>query len=77
MKKLALAVLMSLLVLAGMSYGQAIDANLVGNIVDASGAAVPNANVEIQHVATGVKTTTKTNADGQYRLTISRSGCIT
>src|SRR5260370_31387343 len=68
MKKLAVAVLMALLCLAAVSYGQTIDANLVGAVTDASGATVPNANIEIQHLATGVKTTTKTNADGQYRL---------
>ena len=68
MKNLAIAVLMALMCLALPGYGQAIDANLVGTVVDASGAAVPNANVEIQHLATGVKTDTKTNVDGQYRL---------
>jgi hypothetical protein len=68
MKKLAVAVLMAFLGLAALSYGQTIDANLVGAVTDASGATVPNANIEIQHLATGVKTTTKTNADGQYRL---------
>ncbi|MCX6626471.1 MAG: carboxypeptidase-like regulatory domain-containing protein [Candidatus Solibacter sp.] len=66
--KLTVVVLMALLGLAGLIYGQAIDANLVGTVVDASGAAVPNASIDIQHVSTGVKTTTKTNADGQYRL---------
>jgi len=37
-------------------------------VIDASGAAVPNATIEITHTTTGVKTTTKTNADGQYRF---------
>ena len=68
MKTLAVALLVAMLSLAGLSYGQAIDANLVGNVVDASGAAVPNATIEIQNTATGVKITTKTNADGQYRF---------
>ena len=68
MKTLAVAILTAFLGLAGLSYGQATDANLVGNVVDASGAVVPNANIEIQHTATGVKTDTKTNADGQYRF---------
>jgi hypothetical protein len=59
-----------LLALLGLTalYGQTIDANLVGTVVDASGATIPNATIEIQHIATGTKTTTKTNADGQYRL---------
>jgi len=68
MKNLAIAVLMALMCVAALSYGQAIDANLVGTVVDASGSAVPNANIEIRHIATGVKTDTKTNVDGQYRL---------
>src|SRR5258707_4802435 len=68
MKNLAIAALMVLMGLAISAYGQSIDANLVGTVADASGAAVPNANVEIQHLSTGVKTTTKTNVDGQYRV---------
>src|SRR5436305_14582471 len=68
MKTIRLAVLLALSGLALFTYGQTIDANLVGTVVDASGAAVPNATVEITHSATGVKTNTKTNADGQYRF---------
>ena len=68
MRTTFVAILLALLTLAGVSYGQAIDANLVGNVVDATGAAVPNANIEIQNNATGVKNNTKTNADGQYRF---------
>jgi hypothetical protein len=68
MKTTVVAIVIALLSLAGVSYGQAIDANLVGNVADASGAAVPNASVEIQHTSTGVKNSTKTNADGQYRF---------
>src|SRR5437867_10518542 len=49
-------------------FGQATDSNLVGVVIDASGAAVQNATVEIQNVATGVKFTTKPGADGQYRF---------
>ena len=48
MKNLAIAVLMALMCVAALSYGQAIDANLVGTVVDASGSAVPNANIEIR-----------------------------
>jgi len=45
-----------------------MDANLVGSIVDSSGGGIPNANVEITNQATGVKGTTKTEANGQYRF---------
>jgi len=67
MKPIAYTLLFVLLGLAA-AFGQAIDANLVGTVVDATGATVPNATVEITHQATGTKTTTKTNAGGQYRL---------
>lgn len=68
MKNIAFAVLLALLGLAALGFSQTIDANLVGTVVDSSGAAVPNASIEITHLSTGVKTATKTNTDGQYRF---------
>src|ERR1043165_4450108 len=68
MRKSLWIILAALLGLSTLSYGQTIDANLVGSVTDASGAALPNATVEITNVATGVKTATKTNAEGQYRF---------
>jgi len=50
------------------AFGQATDGNIVGNVVDQSGAAVPNANVEITNTATNVKTTTTTGPGGEYRF---------
>ena len=47
---------------------QAISGDLVGAITDASGAAVPNAAVTATNAATGIKTTTKSNASGDYRI---------
>lgn len=47
-------------------YGQAQDTNLVGTVFDPAGAAVPGAPVAITNERTGVKTTTQTNASGQY-----------
>src|SRR5689334_20190621 len=67
MKNLA-AVLLVLFALAALAFGQATDAHLVGIVTDATGAVVPNANVEITHVGTGIKTSTKTNAQGEYRF---------
>jgi hypothetical protein len=49
-------------------YAQATDGNLVGTVVDQSGAAVPNANVEITNTATNVTSKTVTNASGEYRF---------
>src|ERR1051326_183002 len=49
-------------------FAQTIDGNLVGTVVDASGAIVPNAMVEVTNTATGIKTTGKTGPDGLYRF---------
>jgi len=68
-------------------FGQASDSHLVGSIVDATGAAIQNATLELENRATGVKYTTKTASDGSYRfnnipvgaykLTASAPGFIT
>ena len=68
MRKSLWIILAALLVLSTLCYSQTIDANLVGSVTDASGAALPNATVEVTNVATGVKTATKTNAEGLYRF---------
>jgi Carboxypeptidase regulatory-like domain len=43
-------------------------ANLVGTVIDATDAAVPNATVTATNTATGVKLTTATTLDGAYRM---------
>ncbi len=52
----------------GLAFGQAQDGNLVGTILDATGAAIANASVEAENTATGVKTSTVTDATGSYRF---------
>lgn len=49
-------------------FGQATDANLVGTVLDASGAAVPGATVDVTNVDTGVRSSTTTKQDGTYRF---------
>ncbi len=49
-------------------WGQAISGNLVGTVLDASGATVPNATVTATNVATNVKSPTKANSRGEYRI---------
>src|SRR5262245_52954163 len=49
-------------------FGQAQDGNLVGSILDTSGAAIPNAMVEATNTATGIKVTTTSDATGFYRF---------
>jgi Carboxypeptidase regulatory-like domain len=68
MRTVVSTALFALLTLANLGYGQTIDANLVGTVVDVSGAAVPNATISITNASTGIVSNTKTNADGQYRF---------
>jgi hypothetical protein len=49
-------------------HAQQTSGNLVGTIVDSSGATVPNANVTATNEATGVKASTVASASGEYRL---------
>jgi hypothetical protein len=51
-----------------LSFGQAISGNMVGTVVDSSGAAVANAEVTATNVATGLAITNKTNNTGEYRF---------
>jgi hypothetical protein len=53
---------------AVFAAGQAISGDLVGTITDQSGAAVPNATVTASSLATGIKTTTRSNSGGEYRF---------
>lgn len=63
-----LAVLVAALLVVPSSFGQTTDANLVGTVVDATGGLVPNASIELTNEATGVKASTKTDNNGQYRF---------
>ena len=47
---------------------QVISGDVVGTVLDKTGAAVPNANVEATNPATGVKYPTKASENGEYRL---------
>jgi len=49
-------------------FGQATDGNLLGAVLDQSGAAVPAAMVEITNLGTNIKSTTVTNPQGDYRF---------
>lgn len=53
---------------AGVAYGQAISGNIAGTVVDSSGAAVANADVNATNINTGVPANTKTNNTGEYRF---------
>ena len=53
---------------ASQVCAQIISGDLVGTVLDKSGAVVPGASVEMVNVETGVKHTTKANGAGEYRI---------
>jgi hypothetical protein len=53
---------------AGLAYGQAIDGNVVGTVLDSQSAAVVGADITATNIATGVVVVTKTNHAGEYRF---------
>ncbi len=80
MKARWVAVTVSLAVLSAVSplaEAQAVSGNLVGNVQDASGSAIPNASLDAQNEATGVKTSVRSGAGGDYRLTNLPGGVYT
>lgn len=70
-KKLAITtflLILSAAVLSLSSFAQTTSGDLVGVVTDTTGAVVPNAEVSVTNVDTGVESTTKTNANGEYRV---------
>jgi hypothetical protein len=61
-------VALCVLLLSFAAFGQAISGDLVGTVVDKSGAVVANASVAAVNQATNVKTVTTTGASGDYRF---------
>jgi hypothetical protein len=47
---------------------QATDGNLTGAILDVTGAAVPNAGIELENTATGIRIAGRSDASGVYRV---------
>ena len=56
----------SVLLLPQQIWGQAVSATLLGTVTDKSGAAVPNATVQILEVTTGITHSGVTNGSGNY-----------
>jgi len=51
-----------------MVFGQAISGDLVGTVRDNSGAVLPNVNVELTNLGTGLKLSQKTTSVGDYHF---------
>lgn len=60
-----------------VSLAQYENGSLLGTIRDASGAAVPNADVTVVNTATGITSHVKTDADGNYDVPQIRVGVYT
>jgi len=65
---LTVAVLVLGLAISGQVSAQVISGDLVGTVLDKTGAVVPGARVEATKVDTGVKYDTKANDVGEYRF---------
>jgi outer membrane receptor protein involved in Fe transport len=60
--------LLALLALPNLVYGQGANATLLGTVTDVSGASVPNASVQVTNVATGVRQAVTTDSQGRYTV---------
>lgn len=63
-----LSLFAALAVTSRPGVAQLTSGDLVGTVLDSTGAAVPRANVEATALATGIKSTTVTGSTGQYRF---------
>ena len=68
MRALLVSIGLTAILLTPGAIGQTIDGNVVGTVLDPSGASIPSANVELLNVATGVKSAAKTTTAGDYRF---------
>ena len=62
----ALATVAIVLLLARQAAAQAVFGQIVGNVVDPSGAAIPNATITVTDVAKGTSVTLQSNDSGQF-----------
>ena len=65
---LPVLILVISLTVAPSLFAQAISGDLVGSVLDASGAAIPNATVAVTNVATGVVFNATSNMSGDFRV---------
>jgi Carboxypeptidase regulatory-like domain len=65
---LSIAVLVLSLAICGQVGAQVISGDLVGTVLDKTGAVVPNARIEATKTDTGVKYETKASDSGEYRF---------
>ncbi|MBA3442639.1 MAG: carboxypeptidase regulatory-like domain-containing protein, partial [Pyrinomonadaceae bacterium] len=59
---------LSCLLLPQHSYAQFETATVLGTVRDVNGANIPNANVTLKNIATGISSTAATNETGDYQF---------
>lgn len=63
------SMLVSFVAADGLAHAQSTSGDLVGSVMDATGAVIPGAAVSAVHETTGVRISRQTEASGQYRFT--------
>lgn len=66
--KSVLSLLLLAALLAAQSWAQTQLATLFGTVIDSSGAVVPNAEVSVENVSTGLRRNGRTDTNGEYQL---------
>ena len=59
----------AILLAVGHAEAQSTSGDLVGSVMDASGAVIPGAKIDVVEETTGVRTSRETDPSGQYRFT--------
>jgi hypothetical protein len=79
LRRIALRPLLALFVLetASLAYSQAVNANLVGTVTDATKAPIVGATVTITEIKSGSSKTMQTNASGNYDFEALQPGTYT
>jgi hypothetical protein len=65
---LVFGLLLALVAVPNLVFGQGANATLLGTVTDVSGAVVPNASVQVTNVATGVRQNVTTDSQGRYSV---------
>jgi hypothetical protein len=60
-------VVVCLLAIAPIVFGQGVSGHIIGSVQDSSGAVIPSAQVTITNQETGIVFRTRSNAVGEYR----------
>ncbi len=71
------AIVWGVLLVPALSFAQSVSGDLAGTVYDASGAAVPNADITATNEATSVVTPVKSTSAGDYRIPNLPAGLYT